>query len=122
MVNRWRAQLFDVTRLNVVTIPSSAGGRTGRQRLTSFSSLFALKGVIKLMLSFLDPVCQEPRILWGVRSRSLAFLFPHTQQLRVKSHQPIPAGHVVKDVCPLGTWQFRPYLLSIELAGFVVGG
>jgi hypothetical protein len=73
------------------------------------------------MLSFLDPVCQEPRILWGVRSRSLAFLFPHIQQLRVKSHQPIPAGYVVMDACLLGTWQFRPYLLSVGSAGFVEG-
>lgn len=40
------------------------------------------------MLSFSDPVCQEPRILWGVRSRSLAFLFPHTTVASQESIRP----------------------------------
>lgn len=106
VVSRWIGHMFDVTRLGVAAIPLWARERAAGRRLDGLSCLLALKGVIKLMLSFFDPVCQEPRILWGVRSRSLAFLFPNTQQLRVKSHQPIPAGHVVMDICLSGLGNF----------------
>lgn len=68
------------------------------------------------MLSFSDPVCQEPRILWGVRSRSLAFLFPHTTVASQESIRPsswpygdgwLPLGDLAISVIPLCIGQGR---------------
>lgn len=95
------------------------------ENVTFFSGHFgAQRGYsIKLMLSFLDPVCQEPRILWGEFVPDPWHFYFRTQRLRVKSPSilSIPARPVVMDGCPLGTWQFRPYLWGIGLSRFCGG-
>lgn len=63
--------------------------------------------------------------MWGVRSRSLAFLFPHSTV--ASQETPIPAAIVVTDGCPLGPlgapWGFGNFghTFDMRLAGFCCG-
>lgn len=97
-----------------------AGRRSGRRGMTDpFPSVFFTQGGIRLMLSFSDPVCQEPRILWGVRSRSLAFLFPHStvasQEPPIRPSWPCGDGWL-----PLGDLAISAIPLCIGLGRFLL--
>lgn len=70
------------TRVGKWAARSNGGRRKIGRRFLSF---FAVKGAIRLMLSFLDPVCQEPRILWGEFVPDPWHFYFRTQRLRVKS-------------------------------------